>query len=77
MEIEVWVDFNDTDGSGNLVALLEFAEVDVRPGQRVVLGDGSGDVCEGIVREVSSDAMLIGVVRGTFTDASAAKHAHA
>lgn len=66
---ELWVDFNDVDARGLATTLASFAEdgVLLSVGQRLLVGDDDGHVCEASVVDMGPDgSVTLALDLGTF-----------
>ena len=59
-DMDVWVDYHDTDGAGRVLTLQRFfsSAAKAKVGERLLTGDYEGNRCFGTVAEVGSDGVV-------------------
>lgn len=69
MNVDLWVDFNETDAVGHAFTLEKFARVSLSIGQDVLVGDHEGNTCRGTVLQMEDGIVALQLDLGTFTAA--------
>lgn len=66
--MDLWVDFNDMDNKGHVMTLRKFAteDFDLHIGADVLVGDGEGMLCRGVIADLTDQTVGLHLDLGSF-----------